>query len=88
MNENIIYQHKEILLIFEFLLNKISDHIKYEESILDERNKSKQNNHINIDKDLEQHKKYHQQLIKTIENLYKDFEMHIVTMDIKHMHKL
>jgi hypothetical protein len=88
MNKHIIDQHEEIFMIFDLLLDEIEKHTKYEQIILDERNESKPDNHINVDKKIEQHKLYHKKLIKQIETIYKDFETHIITMDIKHMHKL
>ena len=88
MNKHIIDQHKEIFMIFNLLLDRIEKHTKYEQLILYERNKYKPKNHINVDKKIEQHKLYHKKLIKQIETIYKDFETHIITMDIKHMHKL
>tara|TARA_Y100000389_G_C17268608_1_gene416752 strand:+ start:446 stop:712 length:267 start_codon:yes stop_codon:yes gene_type:complete len=88
MNQSIIYQHKEIFMIFELLLDKIAEHTKYEELLLDERNESKPDNHRKVDKKINNHKIYHKQLIKNLEELYKNFELHIVTMDSKHMHKL
>lgn len=88
MNQDIIHQHKEIFIIFELLLHKISEHKKHEEILLDERYKSKPKNHINVDKMINNHKIYHKQIIKNIEELYKNFELHITTMDSKHMHKL
>tara|TARA_B100001094_G_C18117467_1_gene764872 strand:+ start:486 stop:752 length:267 start_codon:yes stop_codon:yes gene_type:complete len=88
MNQSIIDQHKEIFMIFELLLDKIAEHTKYEELLLDDRYKSKPENHIKVDKMINNHKIYHKQLIKNLEELYKNFELHIVTMDSKHMHKL
>jgi hypothetical protein len=88
MNSNIINQHKEIFMIFELLMDKLHKHLIYEETILDYRNKHKPKNHINVDDKIKNHKLYHKNLLKQIEILYNKFENHIITMDIKHLHKL
>ena len=88
MNSNIINQHEEIFMIFESLIDKINNHLIYEENILDDRNKNKPKNHINVDDKIKNHKIYHKNLLNKIEKLYEDFENHIVTMDLKHIHKL
>ena len=86
--ENINDQHNKIYSVFDDLIQMIEDHIRYENRLLNLRNKIKPHHHPIINDELKKHKKDHIKLLNEFHNLKKSLEEHIKKYDNKQIHGL
>ncbi len=81
-------EHQDILDIFHKLNESCTKHIINENKLIDLRNKIKPDNHINIQLEIDNHKKEHEKILIKIKELEKEILNHIKRQDIIHFHKI
>jgi hemerythrin len=81
-------QHEGIFKLIQKLRKAVSIHIKDEELLLDKRDKTKPDTHIDIKEKLKNHKKNHIEFIEKLLELETMFDHHIKLYDMIHIHRL
>ena len=81
-------QHGDLFEMIKKLRKAVKRHILDEEALLDKREKTKPEHHIDVTKKLQTHKAQHESFVKSLEELEKMFETHIQDYDKIHIHRL
>lgn len=81
------YQHDNIFYLIKRLKDKIKNHIKTEESLMNYRNDIKSELRIDDD-ELIKHKEKNKVLLEKLDGIKEEFETHIKLYDNIHIHKL